>query len=77
VELYALYSSPNITRVIKSRKLKWAGHIARMGERIGAYSVLVGKPEERRPLERPSRGWEDNIKIDVRWGHGLDLSGLG
>jgi hypothetical protein len=70
-ELYALYSSPNIIRVIKSRRLRWAGHVARMGERRGAYRVLVGKPEGRRPLERPRRRWEENIKMDLRevgWG---------
>jgi hypothetical protein len=80
-ELYALYSSPNIIRVIKSRRLRWAGHVARMGERRGAYRALVGKPEERRPLGRPRRRWEDNIKMDLRevgWGgHGLDESGSG
>jgi hypothetical protein len=65
-ELYALYSSPHIIRVIKSRRLRWAGHEARMGERRGAYKALVGKPEGRRPLERPKRRWEDNIKIDLR-----------
>jgi hypothetical protein len=68
--LYALYSSPNI-RVIKSRRLRWAGHVARMGERRGAYRALVGKPEGRRPLGRPRRRWEDNIKKDLRevgWG---------
>jgi hypothetical protein len=64
-ELYALYSSPNIIRVIKSRTLRWAGHVARMGERRGAYRVLVGKPEGRRPLGRPRRRWEDNIKMDL------------
>jgi hypothetical protein len=64
-ELYALYSSPNIIRVIKSRRLRWAGHVARMGERRGAYRALVGKPEGRRPLERPRRRWEDNIKMDL------------
>jgi hypothetical protein len=52
-ELYALYSSPNIIRVIKSRRLRWAGHVARMGEMGSAYRVLVGKPEGRRPLGRP------------------------
>jgi hypothetical protein len=62
-ELYALYSSPNIIRVITSRRLRWAGHVARMGERRGAYRVLVGKPEGRRPLGRPRRRWEDNIKM--------------
>jgi hypothetical protein len=65
-ELYALYSSPNISRVIKSRRLRWAGHVARMGERRGAYRALVGKPEGRRPLGKPRRRWEDNIKMDLR-----------
>jgi hypothetical protein len=64
-ELYALYSSPNIIRVIKSRRLRWAGHVACMGERRGAYRALVGKPEGRRPLEKPTRRWEDNIKLDL------------
>jgi hypothetical protein len=70
-ELYALYSSPNIFRVIKSRRLRWAGHVARMGERRGAYRALEGKPEGRRPLGRPGRRWEDSIKMDIRevgWG---------
>jgi hypothetical protein len=73
-ELYALYSSPNIIRVIKSRRLRWAGHVTRMGEWRGAYRALVGKPEGRRPLERPRRRWDDNIKMDLRevgWG-GVD-----
>jgi hypothetical protein len=65
-ELYALYSSPNIIRVIKSRRLRWAGHVARMGERRGAYGALLGKPEGRRPLERPRRRWKDNIKLYVQ-----------
>jgi hypothetical protein len=64
-ELYALYSSPNIFRVIKLRRLRWAGHVARMGERRGAYRALVGKPEGGRPLGRPRRRWEDNIKMDL------------
>jgi hypothetical protein len=64
-ELYALYSSPNIIRVIKSRRLRWAGHVARMGESRGAYRALVGKPEGRRPLGRLRRRWEDNIKMDL------------
>jgi hypothetical protein len=63
-ELYALYSS-NIIWVIKSKKLRWTGHVARMGETRGAYRALVGKPEERRSLRRPRRRWEDNIKIDL------------
>jgi hypothetical protein len=70
-ELYALYSSPNINQVIKSRRLRWAGHVARMGERRGAYRALVEKPEGRRPLERTTRRWEDDIKMDLReagWG---------
>jgi hypothetical protein len=69
-ELYALYSSPNIIRVIKSRRLRWAGHVARMGGR-GAYRTLVGKPEGRGPFGRPRRRREDNIKMDLRkigWG---------
>jgi hypothetical protein len=65
-ELYALYSSPNIIRVMKSRRLRWAGHVAHMGERRGAYRALVGKPEGRRLLERPRHRWEDNIKMDLR-----------
>jgi hypothetical protein len=65
-ELYALYSSPNIIRVIKSRRRRWAGRVACMGERRGTYRALVGKPERRRPLGRPRRRWEDNIKMDFR-----------
>jgi hypothetical protein len=80
-ELYALYSSPNIIRVIKSRRLRWAGHVARMRETRDAYRALVGKPEGRRPLGRPRRRWEDNIKMnlqEVGWGgHGLDQSRSG
>jgi hypothetical protein len=63
--IYVRYSSPNIVRVIKSRKMRWAGHVARMGEGRGAYRVLVGRPEDKRPLERPRRRWEDNIKMDL------------
>ncbi|KAJ4446718.1 hypothetical protein ANN_13415 [Periplaneta americana] len=62
-ELHALYCSPDIIRNIKSRRLRWAGHVARMGN---AYRVLVGRPEGRRPLGRPRRRWEDNIKMDLR-----------
>jgi hypothetical protein len=65
-ELYALYSSSNIIRVIKLRRMRWAGHVARMGERRGAYRALVGKPEGRRPLGRARRRREDNIKMDLR-----------
>jgi hypothetical protein len=64
-ELNDLYSSSNIFRVIKSRSMGWAGHVARMGEGRGAYRILVGRPEGRRPLGRPRRRWEDNIKMDL------------
>ena len=62
-ELNDLYSSPIIVRVIKSRRMRWAGHVAHMEEGRGVHKVLVGKPEGRRPLGRPRRRWEDNIKI--------------
>jgi hypothetical protein len=65
-ELQSLYSSPNIPRVIKSRRMRWAGHVARMREGRGVYRVLVGRPEGKRPLERHRRRWEDNIKMDLR-----------
>ncbi|KAJ4443358.1 hypothetical protein ANN_05026 [Periplaneta americana] len=65
-ELHALYSSPNIIRNIKSRRLRWGGHVARMGESRNAYRVLVGRPEGERPLGRPRRRWEDNINMDLR-----------
>jgi hypothetical protein len=65
-ELNDLYSSPNSIRVIKSRRLRWAGHVARMGEERDAYRILEGRPEGRRPLGRPRRRWEDNIKIDLQ-----------
>ncbi|KAJ4441071.1 hypothetical protein ANN_10921 [Periplaneta americana] len=65
-ELHALYSSPDIIRNIKSRRLRWAGHVARMGESRNAYRVLVGRPEGKRPFGRPRRRWEDNIKMDLR-----------
>ncbi|KAJ4436763.1 hypothetical protein ANN_16895 [Periplaneta americana] len=64
-ELQALYPSPDIIRNIKSRRLRWAGHVARMGESRNAYRVLVGRPEGKRPLGRPRRRWEDNIKMDL------------
>ncbi|KAJ4444588.1 hypothetical protein ANN_06384 [Periplaneta americana] len=65
-ELHALYSSPDIIRNIKSRRLRWAGHVVRMGESRNAYRVLVGRPAGKRPLGRPRRRWEDNIKMDLR-----------
>jgi hypothetical protein len=64
-KLYALYSSPDIFQEIKSRRLRWAGHVTRMGESRGAYRVLVGKPEGRRPLGRRKLRWEDNIKMHL------------
>jgi len=64
-KLNDLYSSPNIFRVIKSRIMRLAGHIARTGERRDVYRVLVGKPEGKRPLGRLRRRWEDNIKVDL------------
>ena len=66
VELSDLYSLPNIVRVVKSRRMRWAGHVACMGEGRGVHRVLVGKPEGKRPLGRPRRRWEDNIKMDLR-----------
>jgi hypothetical protein len=65
-ELNDLYSSPNVIRVIKSRRMRWAGHVARMGEGRGAYRILVGRNEGMRPLGRPRRRWEDNIKMDLQ-----------
>jgi len=65
-ELNDLYSSPNITRVIKSRRMRWAGHVARMSEERGVYRVLLGKSEGRRPLGRPSHRWVDNIRMDLQ-----------
>jgi hypothetical protein len=74
-ELNDLYSSPNIIRLIKSRRMRCEGHVARMGKNRGAYRILVGRPEGRRPLGRPRHTWEDNIKMDLQevgCGHGLD-----
>jgi hypothetical protein len=62
-ELNDLYSSPNIIRVIISRRMRWAGHVARIWERRDVYRVLVWKPEGKRPLERPKRRCEENIKL--------------
>ena len=77
-ELNDMYSAPNIVRMIRSRRMRWAGHVALMGEERGVYSVLVGKPEGRRPLGRPRRRWVDNIRMD-RQGMGcgyMDWIGL-
>jgi hypothetical protein len=73
-QLYAPHSSPNIIRVIKSRRMRWAEHVACMRDRRGAYRVFVGRPEGRRPLGRPRRRWEDNVKVDLKQdgGHELD-----
>jgi hypothetical protein len=65
-ELKGLYSLSNIVRVVKSRRMRWAGRVARMGEDRGVDRVLVGKPEGKRPLGRPRRRWEDNIKMDLQ-----------
>jgi hypothetical protein len=65
-ELNDLYSSPNTVWAIKSRRMRWAGHVARMGERRGVHRVLVGKPEGKRPLGRPRRRWGDNIRMDLQ-----------
>jgi hypothetical protein len=77
---FDLYSSPNIIRIIKSKRMKWAGHVARMGEKRNAYRLLVGKPEGKRPLGRPRRRLVDNARIkmdllEIGWGRcGLDWS---
>jgi hypothetical protein len=73
-ELHNLYSSPSIIRMIKSRRIKWAGHVARKGEKRNAYRILVGKPEGKRPLDGPRRRSVDSIKMDLReigW-YGMD-----
>jgi hypothetical protein len=64
-ELHNLYSSPSIIRIIKSRKMRWVEHVARMGEKRNVYKLLVGKPEGERPLGRPRCRWIDNIKMDL------------
>jgi hypothetical protein len=77
-ELHDLYSSPSIIRIIKSRRTRWAGHVARMGEKRNAYRLLLGKPEGKSPLGRPRRRWLYNIRMDlgeVGWGD-VDWIGL-
>jgi hypothetical protein len=64
-ELHKLYSSPSIIRIIKSRRMRWAGHVARMGAKRNAYRLLVGKPERKKPLGIPRRRWIDNIKMGL------------
>jgi hypothetical protein len=76
-ELYALYATPNIIRVITSIRLRWAGHVTRMGERE-AYRVSLEKPKGKRPLGSPRSRWEDNIRMDIRevvWGGGGTWTG--
>jgi hypothetical protein len=65
-ELHNLYCWPSIIRIIKSRRMRWAGHVARMGKKRNAYRILMGKPDGKRPLGIPRRRWEDNIKMDLR-----------
>jgi hypothetical protein len=77
-ELHDLYSSPSIIRIFKPERMRWAGHVARMGEKRNVCSLLVGKPEERRPLVRSRRKWVDNIRMDLGemgWGD-VDWIGL-
>jgi hypothetical protein len=77
-ELHDLYSSPSIIRIIKARRVRWAGHVVRRGEKRNSYRLLVGKPEGRRPLGRPRLKWLDNISMDIvemGWGDG-DWIGL-
>jgi hypothetical protein len=74
-ELNDLYSSPNVIQVIKSRRMRWPGPVAHMGEGRDAYRILVVRPEGRRPLRRHRHRWEDNVKVDLQdvgQGHGLD-----
>jgi hypothetical protein len=77
-ELYNLLGSSCIIRIIKSRRIRWAGHVARVEAKRNAYRILVGKPEKKRPLGRPRCWWEDNIRTDLReivWG-GMDWMDL-
>ena len=71
-ELNDIYFSPNIIRVIKLRKMRWAGHVAHVGDSRSVYRVLVEKPERKRPLGRPRRRWDDNIKMDLQEVGGID-----
>jgi hypothetical protein len=79
-ELYDVWSSPNIVRGIKSRRMRWAGHVKRMGDRRDAYRILMGRPDGKRPLGRRRHRWEPNTKISLRevgWRNGLIWSGSG
>ena len=71
-ELRDIYTLPNIVLVVKSRRMRWAGHVARMGEGRVVHRVLLGKPDGKRPLGRPRRRWEDNIKMDIREEGGVE-----
>jgi hypothetical protein len=73
-EIHNMYCSPSIIRIIKSRRVSWAGHVARMGEKKNAYRILVGKPERKRPPGRHRRKLEDNIKMDLRGMDWIDLA---
>jgi hypothetical protein len=75
-ELHNLYSSPSIIRMIKSRRMIWAGHVARMGEKRNPYRILVGKPEGKRPLERPRCRWVNNVEMSLREIGGMFGTGL-
>jgi hypothetical protein len=78
IKCHELYSSPNIIRIINSRRMRWAGHVARIGEKRNTYGLLMGKPEGKIPLGRPRRRWVDNIKmglLEIGWG-GIDWIGL-
>ena len=75
-EIHSLYHPPNIVRVIKSRRLRWAGNVARMEKGRSAFKILTGKPTRKRPLRRPRRRWEDNIRMDIKeiaWRQARDL----
>jgi hypothetical protein len=80
-ELHNLYSLPSIIRILKSKRMRWAVHLAKIGEKRNAYSILMGKPERKRPLQKPRHTWADNIKIDLKRDkmgcYGLDCSGSG
>jgi hypothetical protein len=77
-ELHDLYSLPHIIKIIKLRRMRWAGHVAGMGEKRNTCRLLVGKPEGKRPLGRPRHRWVDNVRMDLlELGCGLDWSGSG
>ena len=73
-ELHSMFCSPNVVKVIKSRRLRWASHLARMGEGRSAFKILTGTPAGKRPLGRPRRRWEDNIRMDLKW---VSVRGIG